>query len=70
MDSICIVQDDPQDWIAESSKMAQVYQNAFLTLGATSAANSTSGLFDVENSSVPILDEILGVSGSGKLYHY
>jgi hypothetical protein len=32
IDSLCIIQDDPQDWQAESSRMAQIYSNAYLTV--------------------------------------
>ncbi|KAJ4299158.1 hypothetical protein N0V90_004402 [Kalmusia sp. IMI 367209] len=32
IDSLCIVQDDPDDWQREAARMASIYQNAFLTL--------------------------------------
>lgn len=38
IDSLCIIQDDHQDWQRESGRMADVYSNADLVLGATSAA--------------------------------
>ncbi|KAK8017326.1 hypothetical protein PG993_013652, partial [Apiospora rasikravindrae] len=45
IDSLCIIQDDPGDWQSESAKMADIYQNAYITLGATAAASGSIGLF-------------------------
>lgn len=50
IDSLCIVQDDKEDWEKEAEKMASVYSNARLTLAAASASDSRGGLF----SKVPI----------------
>jgi hypothetical protein len=40
IDSLCIIQDSRADWYAESSKVHQYYQNAFVTISALSAAGS------------------------------
>ncbi|KAK3684335.1 heterokaryon incompatibility protein-domain-containing protein [Podospora appendiculata] len=45
IDSLCIVQDDENDWIRESKTMANVYENAFVTIAATSSRDSDGGLF-------------------------
>ncbi|KAF2122009.1 heterokaryon incompatibility protein-domain-containing protein, partial [Lophiotrema nucula] len=45
VDAICIIQGDSADWVAESSKMAQVYGNAAITICATGSPNTVSGLF-------------------------
>lgn len=45
IDALCIIQDSPDDWQVHSSKMADVYQNAFITLAATSAADGSVGCF-------------------------
>lgn len=45
IDSLCILQDLPEDWHLESSKMCHVYQNAFVTLAALGATDSNEGLF-------------------------
>jgi len=37
IDSLCIVQDDEQDWMVESAKMCDIYQGAFLTISALRA---------------------------------
>ncbi|KAL1836822.1 hypothetical protein VTJ49DRAFT_4623 [Mycothermus thermophilus] len=45
IDSLCIVQDDPNDWAVEAAKMKQVYNNAALTLSADGAEDTSQGLF-------------------------
>lgn len=45
IDSLCIVQDDPQDWNVEAARMASVYSNGYLTVAATRSANGDGGLF-------------------------
>ncbi|OBS23285.1 hypothetical protein FPOA_03837 [Fusarium poae] len=43
IDSLCIFQDDKDDWLHESSRMGDVYGNAFLTIAATRAGNCSDG---------------------------
>ncbi|KAK1655008.1 heterokaryon incompatibility protein-domain-containing protein [Colletotrichum phormii] len=45
IDSLCIIQDDPLDWQREAAKMADIYQNAFITLAASKAVDSSRGLY-------------------------
>ncbi|PVH80552.1 HET-domain-containing protein, partial [Cadophora sp. DSE1049] len=45
IDSLCIIQDDEEDWLAESKHMGSVYEKAFLTIAASSASDSRGGLF-------------------------
>ncbi|PLB42552.1 HET domain-containing protein [Aspergillus candidus] len=45
IDSLCIVQDDNDDWLREAGRMASIYENADLTLAAASSSNSKGGLF-------------------------
>lgn len=42
IDALCILQDDPQDWEIEASKMADVYRNSVLTLAMTKASSPDS----------------------------
>ncbi|KAI4666521.1 uncharacterized protein J4E79_002560 [Alternaria viburni] len=44
IDSLCICQDDSEDWSRETSRMASVYSNAYIMLSATGSPSSTSGL--------------------------
>ena len=45
IDAICIIQQEPklEDFIAESSKMAQYYNNAYITIAAGCSADSRTG---------------------------
>ncbi|KAL6704544.1 hypothetical protein ACN47E_008173 [Coniothyrium glycines] len=43
IDSICILQDDRDDWAREAATMAGVYSNGYVVLAATAAAASTQG---------------------------
>ncbi|KAI0129120.1 heterokaryon incompatibility protein-domain-containing protein [Xylariales sp. AK1849] len=45
IDSLCIIQDDPNDWERESSRMADVYSNAYIGLFAGHASNGGEGLY-------------------------
>ena len=47
IDSLCIIQDDDEDWRMESSKMASIYQNGFLTIAASRASGDNDGCFSV-----------------------
>ncbi|KAK0667273.1 heterokaryon incompatibility protein-domain-containing protein, partial [Cercophora samala] len=43
IDSLCIIQDDEQDWAQESVKMADVYSAAILTIAITGSVNPSGG---------------------------
>ncbi|CAJ0553238.1 Ff.00g117500.m01.CDS01 [Fusarium sp. VM40] len=45
IDSICIIQDDKEDWEHESANMLSVYANASLTIAASNGDDSHKGLF-------------------------
>lgn len=45
VDSICIIQNNNEDWYNEAATMCDVYQNACLTIVALGAAGATEGLF-------------------------
>ncbi|KAK5662458.1 hypothetical protein OQA88_8369 [Cercophora sp. LCS_1] len=48
IDSLCIIQDDEEDWRAESAKMGDIYEKAYATLFAERAANSDDGLVQTD----------------------
>jgi hypothetical protein len=48
IDSVCIIQDDKEDWVSESVKMADYYQRSWITLAAT-ATSPTGGIFGHRN---------------------
>ncbi|KAI1740242.1 hypothetical protein F4680DRAFT_458632 [Xylaria scruposa] len=43
IDSLCIIQDNPDDWIEECSRMREVYNGAYCTVAATRAKYTTDG---------------------------
>jgi hypothetical protein len=45
IDSLCVVQDDGEDWAREAAKMASIYQNSMITLAGTKSNSSEQGLF-------------------------
>lgn len=45
IDSLCIIQDSPQDWQEQSATMAQVYTNSYCNIAATHAADGSFGCF-------------------------
>nr|ADT63909.1 HET domain protein pin-c1 [Neurospora crassa] len=44
IDSLCIIQDDEQDWAYEAALMAKIYSHAFCMLSALSSNDSSEGL--------------------------
>ena len=45
IDSLCRVQNDKLDWLAESSVMGSIYEGAHLTITASAADDPTQGCF-------------------------
>lgn len=45
IDSLCIIQDSPEDWEKESATMAKVYSKSYLNIAAARAADGTQGCF-------------------------
>jgi hypothetical protein len=45
IDALCIIQDAPTDLEIESAKMADIYQDSYLTLAATGSSNDVGGCF-------------------------
>ncbi|RNJ57569.1 hypothetical protein D7B24_005787 [Verticillium nonalfalfae] len=43
IDSLCIIQDDEDDWAVESLKMGFIYERAYLTVAAATAAGDRQG---------------------------
>lgn len=43
IDSLCIVQDDKDDWAQEASRMAEVYRESFCTISALSSRDGDDG---------------------------
>lgn len=54
IDSLCIVQDDPQDWATESAKMADIYSGAYVVLAATHASDVSQGFLQPRKGPISI----------------
>jgi hypothetical protein len=44
IDSLCIVQDDSEDWRREANAMQDVYRNGFISVSAVTSSDDTVGL--------------------------
>lgn len=65
IDCLCIIQDSPTDWARESSRMAHLYTDAYITLAADFATDSGSGLFIRDPSLKPELRQFTHVDAIG-----
>ncbi|KAH8654589.1 heterokaryon incompatibility protein-domain-containing protein [Tricladium varicosporioides] len=57
IDSLCIVQDDAQDWEIEAAKMADIYACSFLNISALASPDGAGGCFYPRNRTVSIPSE-------------
>ncbi|PMD32337.1 HET-domain-containing protein, partial [Hyaloscypha variabilis F] len=62
IDSLCIVQDDPEDLQVECSKMADIYRNSYLAIAASASRDGSLGCFLPETYNPPLLE--LGIARS------
>ncbi|KAI1445993.1 hypothetical protein F5Y02DRAFT_426281 [Annulohypoxylon stygium] len=51
IDSLCIIQDDNDDWKSQSSSMGLIYQNACCNIAATWGVDGTAGCFSERDGS-------------------
>lgn len=67
IDSICIIQDSHEDKVLELARMADIYENALLTISASITACGNSGVFyprvAINTVVVPLTDSREGGSG-------
>ncbi|KAE8447295.1 hypothetical protein EG329_010853 [Mollisiaceae sp. DMI_Dod_QoI] len=70
IDSLCIIQDDEDDWRRESSVMHEVYANGFCNIAATAAEDGSKGLFFQQDMRVlrPCLLHIPWLTKPGTAY--
>ena len=45
IDSLCILQDDPDEWNREAARMGDVYEHSYVTIAASHSKDDTGGLF-------------------------
>ncbi|KAI1128444.1 HET-domain-containing protein [Nemania abortiva] len=66
IDSLCIIQDSVQDWENESSRMADIYRNSYVTIAGASSKDNRGGL-DL-NKPRQTGATLKGTTSSGKPY--
>lgn len=67
IDSLCIIQDDKQDWNNEAKKMSHVYRRASLVIAAADAPDSTQRLSNAKRpDSVIFRIPYYAISGPGQ----
>ncbi|OAL52980.1 hypothetical protein IQ07DRAFT_641408 [Pyrenochaeta sp. DS3sAY3a] len=66
IDSICIIQDDLNDWEKESVKMAEYYQFAWLTIAATQTTPTGGLRSDLQPTDIPRLARLPYRDSNGK----
>ncbi|PSN73725.1 HET-domain-containing protein [Corynespora cassiicola Philippines] len=54
IDSLCIIQDNPEDWDHESKLMEQVFSSAYLTIAATCADGTDDGFLKARPTRYPV----------------
>lgn len=59
IDSLCIVQDDKQDWEEESTKMASIYRGSEVTIVATRAPDSKAGFLGRRDATKKIITDCI-----------
>ena len=66
IDSLCIIQDDADDWRRESANMEEVFASAYCTIAATSAKDSNEGFLNPRPDEQPVrlVDASTGTSFS------
>ena len=65
IDSLCIIQDSPDDWNHEALQMCNVYRRSLLCIAAGAAHNSNEGLFRERLPSACIDSEVIETYWSG-----
>ena len=53
IDSLCIVQNDEDEWQSEASRMSDIYSGSLLTIAASDAENTSNGCFSLGSSASP-----------------
>ena len=69
IDSLCIVQDDVEDWAKESGRMASIYEGAHVVLAASDAKDGQDGLLAPRSVGIPMPKSIFqGIKAKGNPY--
>ncbi|KAI1178906.1 HET-domain-containing protein [Nemania sp. FL0916] len=66
IDSLCICQDDREDWARQSARMIDIYSKSHLVIAANRATDSNDGIFHIRPHRSPV---VIDVPGYGKDIH-
>lgn len=66
IDSLCIIQDSPEDWARESLQMHLVYANSACTISATASEGPDEGLFRLRTARETLVGHIKVPFADGK----
>ncbi|KAG5808772.1 hypothetical protein H9Q74_004450 [Fusarium xylarioides] len=66
IDSLCIIQDSPEDWARESLQMHLVYANSACTISATASEGPDEGLFRLRTAQETLVGHIKVPFADGK----
>jgi hypothetical protein len=69
IDSLCIIQDCPEDWAAESLLMGEVYRNGICNIAAIAASHGSEGLF-VTRDPGPLSQFMINLDFGGRKQSY
>ncbi|EXK25888.1 hypothetical protein FOMG_17502 [Fusarium oxysporum f. sp. melonis 26406] len=68
IDSLCIIQGEGGDWGTEAKKMETVFKNAYCTIAATSAKDSTEGFLNRPVKELNLQYVTVSTPSHGKVY--
>ncbi|KAL2691261.1 hypothetical protein Neosp_001642 [[Neocosmospora] mangrovei] len=68
IDSMCIIQDDDDDWLEQSAQMAVIYSHSYLNLAAATAENSSQSLFGTRFQVFADVDASLSAQSDSDLH--
>lgn len=68
IDSLCIVQDDPEEKLAEALRMDETFGNAFVTIAATSSVDPSQSLFPAHIVPFRLQTPDMNKGSSSKIY--
>lgn len=63
IDSLCIIQDDPEDWNTESKAMEQVFSSAYVTISAICSSGTTDGFLKPRPNRQCVIAKLPGDNG-------
>jgi hypothetical protein len=71
IDSLCIIQDDADDWKAQSAEMGLVYQHTSCNIAAAWAKEGSQGCFSARDPAAMIAPTSISIdAGGGKVLHF